>query len=265
MKRAMMATAMAVFMVWSGVASAVVYYTSFEPSEAGQGGAFTTGALLGQGVPAWGEKYLSGYDGTGNVNNTQNFGDGSQALKLEGYGSGTSRLTLDSVTRAPWFEFAFLPQFPDGDEQRIVWSRTTRGGVGDVVGVDLRLLNNATHDIMLGTDAGQQVIGHYMPDEWHTISFEHGLNDVGGTIYYDGSLDVYLNGKHRGHYTSGGLHHYNGLQTMVFSSAEQSWVHNGLWYVDGVHVGDFPIYMPEPTAFVLLALGGLVALRRGRG
>jgi hypothetical protein len=55
------------------------------------------------------------------------------------------------------------------------------------------------------------------------------------------------------------------VQTLVFSSATQSWTNTGNWYVDNINVGSDSIYVvPEPGSALLGGLGLLALLRRRR-
>jgi len=244
----------------ASVRAATVYTSTFEAGS--QGSAFTTGALTGQGTPAWTEYYLSGYDGGGQVVAGESYGTGSQSLHLAGYGGGSSVLTLDNKTVAPWFEFAFKPNFDGTDNAAITWARTTRGGKGDVIGVDL-LLSYGTGKISFqGTE-----IGSFTNGQWQTISFCQQVVEyppASGTYIYNGAVDIYLGSEKKATLDTGA--DYSGLQTMVFSSAESSWVHNGNWYIDSINVGDSSLFVvvPEPASLALIGLGAAALLRRRR-
>jgi hypothetical protein len=199
----------------------------FEAGE--QPSAFSAGALTWQGSPAWLERYLSAYDAGGTVTSDRSY-DGTRSLSLTGY--STSRLSLGAKTAAPWFEFAFRSQFPDADPERVVWAKTTRGGVADIVGVDV-VLNNRTRQIVVNGG----VVGEFLNNTWQTLSFHHETVNGG----YTGRFEVYLDGRKKALVDAGAS--YDGLQTMVFSSAESSWEHNGAWFIDGIRVGDRPSYV----------------------
>jgi hypothetical protein len=111
-----------------------VYSSNFE--EGSQGSAFSTGALTGQGTPAWSEKFLSGYDAGGTVGSSESYSGGSQALNVAGY--QTSRVTLATPVQDQWFEFAFKPNFTAG-QPATTWALTTRGGSGDTWGIMMGL------------------------------------------------------------------------------------------------------------------------------
>ena len=202
----------------------------FEAGE--QGVSLLPASLAGQGNPVWSERYLSGYDAGGTVTTGQSY-SGNRSLLLAGY--STSRVTLANKTTAPWFEFAFRPNFYDVDPQRVVWARTTRGGVSDLVGINM-VLNNGTGQIVVNGVP----VGTFRNQVWHTISFKHQLTEFQGSTIYSGSFEVYLNGEWSATVNAG--IGYNGLQTIVFSSAEPSWAHNGAWHVDGVRVGNTSLY-----------------------
>ena len=241
MRKMWCGTMTAVLMMSVGAWAADVYTCGFEPTD--PSGSYTTGALTGQGSPAWEQNFLNSYDTGGEVVSGVSY-DGTQSLHLHGsYATcqQTSRVTLPSVTRAPWFEFAFKPNFDGENNEYITWARTTRGKFTDTVGIDMKLTNNATRDISIGGT----VIGSFTNGVWQTISFKH---EVSGS-YYTGQFDVYLNGTYVTSLFSPNGNAYNGLKTMVFSSAESSWTKNGDWYVDGIHLGDTSVYAVEAPTF----------------
>jgi len=222
-----------------------IYGTGFEAHD--EAGRIGPGELTGQGSPPWEGYYLSAYDTGGRVVGDQSFG-GASSLFLEGY--RTSRLQLAGKTTDEWLEFAFRPAFPDNDPQRVVWARTTRGEKADVVGIDFRLLNGAdgTGKIMVnGTE-----VGIFVNHVWQTVSFRHARAESppgSGAMVFSGAIEVFLNGSKVATVGAQGGHHYAWLQTLVFSSAEESWVHNGAWYIDGVHIGSSPLYVGRSTAY----------------
>ena len=216
-----------------------VYSSNFEAGS--QGSAFSTGALTGQGTPAWSEKFLSGYDAGGTVVSGQSYGGGSQALNVAGY--STSRVTLASPVQSQWFEFAFKPNFTDGTPGT-TWALTTRGGSGDAWGIMMGLSWNGSvgtvyvHGIGAGVTGNGTAIGSFTNGQWQTISFK-----TNNTI---GNYKVYLGGNSTslGTFDPAG---FNGVQTLVFSSATQSWENTGNWYVDKINVGSDSIYvLPDP-------------------
>ena len=212
------------------------YECGFEEHE--QDGSFLIGTLRGQGVPAWDEKYLSAYDAGGAVS-TERFHSGSRSLFLAGY--STSRVTLTQQIAPEWLEFAFRPTFPDNDPRRVVWARTTRGPADDVVGIDLRLDNGTGRITVNGAD-----VGAFTNHAWHRVSFRHirsrSTSGPGGYLY-TGRIDVYLDGQLTATVSAPSGNAYATLQTLVFSSAEDSWAHNGAWHIDDIHAGDSPRYL----------------------
>jgi hypothetical protein len=202
---------------------------------------FTPGALTGQGTPAWSEKFLSGYDDGGSVVSGQSSSGGGQALNVAGY--RTSRVTLDSPVQDQWFEFAFKPNFTAG-QAATTWALTTRGGSGDQWGIKMGLSWDGSvgtvyvGDIGAGVTPNGTEIGNFTNGEWQTISFK-----TNNTI---GNYKVYLGGNNTslGTFAPAG---FNGVQTLVFSSATQSWANTGNWYVDNINVGAQSVYVTGPT------------------
>jgi hypothetical protein len=216
---------------------------------------YTPGALTGQGSPAWEQNFLNSYDTGGEVVSGVSY-DGTKSLHLHGsYATcqQTNRVTLPSATRAEWLEFAFMPNFSGENNNYTTWMKTTRGGYTDTVGIDMALTNNATRDISIGGTT----VGSFTNGQWQTISFKHEISDG----VYSGNFDVYLNGTYAATLSSGNGTAYNGIQTLVFSSAESSWTKNGDWYVDSIVLGD-TMTLPEPASMGLLLLGGLFLRRR---
>jgi hypothetical protein len=238
--------------------AATVYSSNFEAGS--QGSAFSTGALTGQGTPAWSEKFLSGYDAGGTVVSGQSYGGGSQALNVAGY--STSRVTLASPVQDQWFEFAFKPNF--GGTAATTWALTTRGGSGDQWGIMMGLSWDGSvgtvyaGGIGAGVTGNGTAIGSFTNGQWQTISFQ--------TDNISGAYDVFLgsNNTSLGTFEPAG---FNGVQTLVFSSATASWANTGNWYVDKINVGSDSIYVvPEPSTWLLVAVGlaSAVIFRRRR-
>lgn len=249
MKTRFLTIALACIVIGAGTAAnaATVYDCGFEAPE------FALGGLSGQGTPAWSGYYSSGYDAAGSVSNAQAF-TGSQSAYTTGY--STSRVTLASVTRAPWLEFAFRTNFAGGGDQvpdAQVWMRSTRGSVSDVLGVNMWIIKQDAQ-IMLYTTAGSVSLGAAPDQTWTTVSFKHHTYVWEGNTYYSGTADAYVNGVLKGTYALADSS-YNGLGTIVFSSNSPSWTKNGAWYVDNIHVGDDSIFVPVPEPSSILALG----------
>jgi hypothetical protein len=234
--------------------AATVYSSNFEAGS--QGSAFSTGALTGQGTPAWSEMFLSGYDAGGTVVSGQSYGGGSQALNVAGY--RTSRVTLDSPVQDQWFEFAFKPNF--GPTAATTWALTTCGIYSDTWGITMGLSWDGSAGTVYvgGIEGNGTVIGSFTNGQWQTISFQ--------TDNISGAYDVFLgsNNTSLGTFEPAG---FTGVQTLVFSSATQSWANTGNWYVDNINVGSDSIYVvPEPSTWAMLmaVAGALVLLRRRR-
>jgi hypothetical protein len=237
--------------------AATVYSSNFEAGS--QGSAFSTGALTGQGTPAWSEKFLSGYDAGGTVGSSESYSGGSQALNVAGY--RTSRVTLASPVQDQWFEFAFKPNFT-AEQPATTWALTTRGGAGDAWGITMGLSWDGevgtvyVGGIGAGVTGNGTAIGSFTNGQWQTISFQTD-NTAGSYNVFLGSSNTSL-----GTFSPAG---FNGVQTLVFSSATQSWVNTGNWYVDNINVGSDSIYVvPEPGSALLGGLGLLALLRRRR-
>jgi hypothetical protein len=202
---------------------------------------FTPGALTEQGTPAWSELFLSGHDVGGSVVSGQSSSGGGQALQVAGY--KTSRVTLASPVQDQWFEFAFKPNFTNGTPAT-TWALTTRGGAGDAWGIKMGLSWDGSvgtvyvGDIGAGVTPNGTAIGNFTNGEWQTISFK-----TNNTI---GNYKVYLGGNNTslGTFAPAG---FNGVQTLVFSSATQSWLNTGNWYVDNINVGAQSVYVTGPT------------------
>ena len=232
--------------------AATVYSSNFEAGS--QGSAFSTGGVSGQGTPAWSGYFLSGYDAAGTVVSGQSYNGGSQALNVAGY--STSRVTLDSPVQDQWFEFAFKPNF--GGTAATTWALTTRGGAGDAWGITMGLSWNGSAGTVYvgGIEGNGTEIGSFTNGEWQTISFQTD-NTAGSYNVFLGSSNTSL-----GTFSPAG---FSGVQTLVFSSATQSWANTGNWYVDNINVGSDSIYVvPEPGSALLGGLGLLALLRRRR-
>jgi hypothetical protein len=202
---------------------------------------FSTGGVSGQGTPAWSGYFLSGYDVAGTVVSGQSYGGGSQALNVAGY--QTSRVTLASPVQDQWFEFAFKPNFTNGTPAT-TWALTTRGAAGNAWGIKMGLSWDGSvgtvyvGDIGAGVTPNGTAIGNFTNGEWQTISFQ--------TDNSIGNYKVYLGGNNTslGTFAPEG---FNGVQTLVFSSATQNWENTGNWYVDNINVGAQPVYVTGPT------------------
>jgi len=210
------------------------YSCSFEPST------FAVGALVGQGVPAWGQCYRSGTDVSGNItdNHSDPVAGGRQSLLLSGYRSNW--LTLGSVTTAPWFEFSVRPSFDETRSGAVAYVKTLRGNIGDLEGINLKLIYATKKVNVNGVDVGDFVNGR-----WLAVSFRHVVS--GGS--YSGVFDVYLNGQFKATINAGSS--YNGIKTIIFSTAVESGMDpldSGKVYVDRIHIGDssvFSSYNPQ--------------------
>jgi hypothetical protein len=228
--------------------AATVYSSNFEPNS--QGSSFTNGSVNGQGTPAWAGYFLSGYDVAGSVVSDTSNG-GTQSLNVAGY--STSRVTLTRPVQDQWFEFAFKPNF--GGTAATTWALTTRGGSGDQWGIMMGLSwDGAVGTVYVGGIEGNgTAIGSFTNGQWQTISFQ--------TYNVAGAYDVFLGSSNTslGTFSPAG---FNGVQTLVFSSATQSWANTGNWNIDGINVGEDSIYVtavPEPSTYALV-LGGIATL-----
>lgn len=216
-----------------------VYSCNFEPGS--QGSAFTTGSVDGQGAPPWSGIFLHGYDVAGNVVSGQSGDGGAQSLQIAGVQS--SRVTLDAPVQNQWFEFAFKPNFTEGNSAT-TWALTTRGGSGDVWGIQMGLSWDGSSGtiyvggIGAGVTGEGAAVGTFENGQWQTISFK--ANNVVGTY------EVYLgnNTTPVGTFSPAG---FNGVQTLVFSSATQSWENTGDWYIDGIRVAGESAYVFFPA------------------
>jgi hypothetical protein len=270
MKKICLMTAL-ILLISFGAYAANVYTCGFEPAE--QSSAFVIDQLVNQGTPSWkhffyqtpSPNYTDPGDRSGFVVEEENFKDpGTQAAHIAGY--TTNYLTLDSNTCAPWFGFAFKPNFDRSfptsdanDGKRKVWMHTlkrTKSVVSyrDANGIQLTLVEGGSK-IMIGT----QQIGTFTNNKWHTISFRHNIS--GGK--YTGSFEVFLNGVSKGTFSSIGPS-YNVLQTIVFSAAAGSDKTEananlrlmGDWFIDDIYIGDTPVYNSVPTdCSTLIKLG----------
>jgi hypothetical protein len=152
-------------------------------------------------------------------------------------------VTLASPVQDQWFEFAFKPNFTNG-EAATTWALTTRGGSGDQWGIMMGLSWDGSvgtvyvGGIGAGVTGNGTAIGSFTNGQWQTISFQ-----TNNTI---GNYKVYLGGNNTslGTFAPAG---FNGVQTLVFSSATQSWANTGNWYVDNINVGAQSVYVTGPT------------------
>jgi len=236
----------------------LTYTCDFEAGE--QGTAFTTGALTGQGSPAWQEVYR-GWDYGGVVVAGDAY-SGSQYAVISGYQS--SRLDFGYTYVPKYIEFAFKPQF-DSTNDDVAWVMTQRGPLGSVFGIYM-YMESANGNIQIwDLEAGTFVnVGQYANNQWQTISFVHTIVEYppdSGEMIYQGDFDVYLNGQLVG--TSlGYTYAYYAMQSLIFSTAESSWAHGGTLCIDGINIGETSLYIPEPTTMSLLTIGLAAMLRR---
>jgi hypothetical protein len=239
----------------------ITYTCDFESGE--QGTSFVTGALTGQGTPAWGQAYTN-WEGSGSVINTDSY-SGTQSMVVSGY--QTSWINMGAQYIPKWIEFALKPQF-DSTNDDLAWVMSIRGDVGDVFGL-LMYLESATGDITVyDAEAGGSVsVGKYTNNAWQTISIKNNVVEYpeeSGNMVYDGTFDVYVNGIKKGSslgYTGAGWC----IQTLVFSTTESTWAHGGTLGFDGINIGETPIYtIPEPATMGLLAMGLGFVIRRKR-
>jgi hypothetical protein len=186
------------------------------------------------------------------VSDTSN--GGTQSLNVAGY--RTSYVTLASPVQDQWFEFAFKPNFTNGTPAT-TWALTTRGGSGDQWGIMMGLSWDGevgtvyVGGIGAGVTGNGTAIGSFTNGQWQTISFQ--------TDNVARAYDVFLgsNNFSLGTFEQAG---FTGVQTLVFSSATQSWVGTGNWNIDGINVGSDSIYVvPEPSTYALV-LGGIATL-----
>lgn len=215
-----------------------VYSTNFEPDS--QGAAFSPGPIEGQGSPAWAGCYASGYDVAGKVDDTESYGNGTQSMRVAGY--QTSRLELNEPVVNQWFEFAFRPNFKDGIPGT-AFALTTRGAKDDIVGISVglewdgekgRILLNVYVPTGEGGWASEGTeIGTFTNEKWQTISFR--ANNSKGTY------EVFLGKDPIGSFQPS-QGHFNGIKTIVFSTATGNWEQTGDWNIDAIHVGEEPVH-----------------------
>ena len=239
--------------------SAATYYsTSFESSQG-----FTAGqAIAGQGTPAWHGGFQWGL-AAGDVSNADSF-TGTQSLYQTGIQEGWVDMGQRQV--AQWVEFAFKPEF-GADPLAITRFMTLAGPLGQPSGVNMQLTAGTSAITCDGVN-----VGTFVNNAWQTISFANHISnftwtDGGGITHntvFTGYYDVYVNGVFKATVlaTSGGM--YNSVETLVFRAIDQTWTHNGTWFIDGVNVSDASIYVPEPATIGLLLVGGFSLIRRRR-
>ena len=225
----------------NGDPGTVMYSANFEPGS--QGAAFVTGTVDGQGAPAWSGYYASGYDEAGSVAAGVSHNGGAQAMQVSGY--RTSVVTLSNRISEPvWFEFAFRPNFTPGTPGT-VWAVSTRGSKADATGIKMGLEWNGTNGVVrvgsrgAGFESPGIAVGSFTNGQWQTISFAAALGQ--------NSYEVYLGGN----YTTSVIvdSGYEGIQSLVFSSATQSWSNTGNWYVDGIRLASKPLYATAGSPF----------------
>jgi hypothetical protein len=172
---------------------------------------------------------------------------GSQCLHVSGY--NTSRITLASpIFTEVWLEFAFKPDFDGSDPEAYTWMLTTRGVYYEVVGFTMKLtagtgkINLNVYDT---TSSRDYVLGDFVNHQWQTVSFRHRAMIMDGVPYLNAYVDVFLGTKYI--ITVNCYNAYHSLGTVVFSSAETDWVHNGDWFIDSIHIGQEPVLAAFPT------------------
>ncbi|OHB58771.1 MAG: hypothetical protein A2Y12_00010 [Planctomycetes bacterium GWF2_42_9] len=218
-----------------------VYTCNFEQNE--QGSAFALGDLYGQGTPSWGRVFQWADEQAGEI---QNWGPdycftGTQGLYQFGLKSAVLDLGAYNITTAKWFEFAFMPYFPDNDPEAMCRAVTVAGVMGDAEGIHMQLTCGTRAITCDGV-----YIGDFVNKQWHTISFEHEISnytwtDLDGVVHntiYTGTYKVYLNGVYKATVisTSGNL--YSSIGVFAFRTSSPTWANNGEWFVDGVYLGD---------------------------
>lgn len=216
------------------VRAQTVYSCDFEPLA--QGEAFHPGSIEGQGTPPWAGFFASAYDIAGSVVENDSAKEGSQCLHLSGY--QTSHLTLPEAATNQWFEFAYRPNFREGTPGT-AWVCTTRGDKADAAGIWIGLQWDGEIGIVVvasGIPAGDGAasgteIGAFTNDQWQTMSFQ--------TDNFSGSYKVFLGDVPAGTFGPPG---FTGIKTVVFSTATQNWQQTGDWKIDGIHIGDAPVY-----------------------
>lgn len=229
------------FVVMAALLSAVcaargqtVYSCDFEPGA--QGSAFDPGPVEGQGTPPWAGLFASAYDTSGVVVADDSHGKGGQSMQVAGY--QTSRIMLEKPVTEQWFEFAYRPNFKEGIPGT-AWVCTTRGDKAEAAGIWVGLQWDGAKGTVLanpglppgdGTWGGVE-IGTFANDEWQTMSFQ--------SDNLRGGYKVFLGGEPAGSF---GVPGFNGIQTIVFSTTTANWQQTGDWKIDGIHVGDAPVY-----------------------
>jgi len=200
------------------------YDTSFDD--------YTLTEITGKGTPAWAAGYAwPGAETGGTVVNTESY-RGYKSLYLSGLQTSLLDLGTQYVDKARWFEFAFKPNFVGDDNSDMVWAKTIRGARGDIEGICLELIYGGQKIKCNGIE-----IGTFTNNQWHTISFRHVI--VNGIFI--GVYDVYLDGTFNTSVFAGSG--YSGLRSLVFSSAEATWLHQGSWYIDEIHIGAYPVFV----------------------
>ena len=225
-----------------GTDPGTVYYSAdFEPGS--QGAAFAPGPVAGQGAPAWGGYFASGYDEAGAVAAGVSHNGGAQSMQVSGY--RTSVLTLSNRISEPvWLEFAFRPNFTPGTPGT-AWALTTRGDKSDAQGIKMGLEWDGSNGMVrvgsrgAGFESPGTVVGSFTNGQWQTVSFAAalGLN----------TYEVYLGGNYTTTMTVAAG--YEGIRSLVFSSATQSWSNTGDWYVDGIRLASRSLYTTTGSTF----------------
>jgi hypothetical protein len=243
--------------------STTTYTCGFESGE--QGTSFVTGALNGQGSPAWAQGYYNVETG-GSVINTDSY-SGSQSAVISGY--QCARVDLGSPYIPEWFEYAFKPMF-DSTLGDVINIYDTSGVYWESAGIWLSM-NSAEGTMKIwdkGTTGWWKVIGQYTNNEWQTISFRHEIVEFpeeSGEMIYSGYFDVYLNGQLVASNLKSPSDGYYAFETMIFFTSESTWAQGGTVAIDGINVGETPIYtIPEPATMGLLAMGLGFVIRRKR-
>jgi len=229
----------AVMVLAAGLCPAAVYYeTGFEASE---GYVLSNEnydwSLLGQGTPAWWAGYHGG-EGTGAAWLGAQYAYSGSGI-LAQWQHKAAGITMGAPVIAKWFEFAF---YEEATNVGVCTATTFTGALGSIEGIHMQLSNGSI--ICDGVAMGSVSKG-----EWHTMSFEHYIDNYSWGSYdtiYNSAYKVYVDGVYIGDSGSSSGSSYTSMSSLNFRTSTSNWANEGAWRIDNVNVGMASHFVDEP-------------------